>query len=464
MEKTLYKQQKQKNHKKMERKKEVFIAGLFLSVLLLQMLLVSADGGYFPPPGQQVSPGQQKAVIHYDSKTEIETLIVTSEFQGNAKDLAWIIPTPTKPEITKADDVIFEKLDQLTKPQRDTSSSFSNKYATDSVSIERGVYVYESKKVDYYDVNTLYATNSEDLIKWFEDNNYQYPKEQGYVLEQYIKKDWFFTAIKIAPEAISSGNVQSDIRKGTPTPVKMIFRTKDIVFPLKISSIDFTGQDNKPNEVYGRNNYYYPNHVPIHIFLIGEGKYKTPHNEFRTQYANWFEKQELQKALQDNEGKTLLQLKENPEKEYFVTRMFANIPRNELDSDVYFSYADNNEKINTGPDAGDVAFQIILGTLLIIVGFVLSPLGWILIAGILMVFFSKNSNVKIFGWIMQLFILAIVVLFTFIIAILGLFAVGSPDSLIFSFIASGMVLIITIIILILIQKKKNKSYKRKGKK
>ena len=144
--------------------KRGIIITLMSFILLAQIIFISADGGYFPPPGHYVTPGQQKAVIFYEDN--IETLIVTSEFRGNAKDLVWIIPTPTKPEVTKADKVIFQKFDDLTKPQVEKSSSPMNimSMAKEDYSFG-GVYIYESKQVDYYDVNILYATNTPAPIK-----------------------------------------------------------------------------------------------------------------------------------------------------------------------------------------------------------------------------------------------------------------------------------------------------------
>ena len=83
--------------------------------IILQVSSVIADGGYFPPPGYWVRPGHQRAVIMHENN--VETMIVTSNFQGDAKELIWIIPTPTRPEVTKANEEVFTNIQILTRPE-----------------------------------------------------------------------------------------------------------------------------------------------------------------------------------------------------------------------------------------------------------------------------------------------------------------------------------------------------------
>ena len=69
------------------RGKILLVFALFF--ILLEVSFVIADGGYFPPQGYWVRPGAQNAIIFYEDN--VETMILTSGFQGNAKDLVWII-------------------------------------------------------------------------------------------------------------------------------------------------------------------------------------------------------------------------------------------------------------------------------------------------------------------------------------------------------------------------------------
>jgi len=217
---------------------------LVLSILLLlsQVLIIpltSSDGGYFPKHDYWVRPGQQRAIIFYENN--IETLIVTSEFQGDAKDLVWIIPTPSKPEISKANEEIFTNIQKLTRPEYNhyPRAEILSKDAFEGADDEQSVVVIDSKKIDYYNVTTVLATNSNELVRWFEENDYDYPEDYSYVLDYYIEKGWYFVAVKISAESIPSTEVLIDMKEGHPTPIKLVFQSDKIVFPLKISSVEF---------------------------------------------------------------------------------------------------------------------------------------------------------------------------------------------------------------------------------
>ncbi|MBM3234125.1 DUF2330 domain-containing protein, partial [Candidatus Pacearchaeota archaeon] len=220
-------------------KRGLLVVFLAVFIIIISLNFVSADGGYFPSPGYWIQPGQQQAVIFHEDNTE--TMIVTSDFKGNAKNFAWIIPTPTKPQVTKASEEVFTNIQKLTQPEYDYGYSLGNvMMAATAERLEYGgVVVISQQQVDYYDVTTLLATNTQDLVNWFNENNYTYPEEYSYVLKSYIDKGWFFTAVKISAEALSSVEVSQDLREGHPTPLKLVFLSEKIVFPLKISSVDF---------------------------------------------------------------------------------------------------------------------------------------------------------------------------------------------------------------------------------
>ena len=65
--------------------KKALIALIVLCFVLPSISSVFADGGYFPEPGYWVRPGEQQAVILYENN--VETMMVTSSFQGNSKNL-----------------------------------------------------------------------------------------------------------------------------------------------------------------------------------------------------------------------------------------------------------------------------------------------------------------------------------------------------------------------------------------
>jgi len=443
----------------MKNKYFILLAGLLVLVSITsQISFVRADGGYFPGPDYWVRPGQQRAIILYEDNTE--TMILTSGFQGNAKDLVWIIPTPTKPELTKANEEVFTNMARLAMAKRDYGYGYASILAASKAGGDSGVVVVESKQVDYYDVNIIVATNSNELVKWFNDNDYQYPEKYAYVLNHYISKGWFFTAIKISPEAQGATEVIQDLREGNPTPVKLVFLSDKLVFPLKISSIDFKPEEKKygpasqesigatrkdeegnvwvkgsdglwttndssyagtswsdmlidqqPGGVSYMIPYRYGDYIPIQLYILADSKYES--TNFYVQYGNWVKERQIEDLGEDDNGEPLLQ----PEKDkYFLTSLSANYQRSQMDDDLFLKKADDNKKVNAGPEAWQVfVYGLVIG-FVVFITWVLSPLGIMFIVGSLILFLSLNKTARIFGWVIELFSLGL----TLIIGILFL--------------------------------------------
>lgn len=486
-------------------KRITLIGTFFILISIFVSSLVLADGGYFPRPGYWVRPGQQRAIIFHEGN--VETLILTSGFQGNAKDLVWIIPTPTKPEITKANEKVFTNVAKLVTPQY--SYGFGYELMAKSVTgvEEEGVVVIESKQVDYYDVNVLVAANSQDLVKWFNENNYSYPEEYAYVLNHYIDKGWFFTAIKVSPEAQGATEVIQDLKEGNPTPVKMVFLSEKIVFPLKISSVDFkpkdevkygaakdeavgaTRKDKDGNiwtkvtiNLYGEGewnsssfgsgrvvdswidmqpggiNYYeedyryrYSNYIPIQLYVIADSKYEA--DEFYIQYGNWVKKSQIEELGDDENGKPFLQPKS---KKYFLTSLSASMQKSQMDDDVYLKKAKDNQKVNAEPETWQIfVYGLIIGLILFTV-WIFTPLGIMFIAGSLILFLSSNKIARVFGWVMETFSFVVTLVIGIIIFALAAANSSLGNYIVISWLVTCLLLLGIMLLLIILQIKYKK--------
>lgn len=371
----------------MKKQKMLLSAGILMLFLIVSQLgIVAADGGYFPHPGYWVMPGEQRAVIFYEKG--VETMIVTSGFKGNATDLVWIIPTPTKPEITKADEKVFENAAKLAQPVYDGGFRYGAVMELASGAKQGiGVEVIESKKVDYYDVNVLEVTSSDDLVTWFNANNYAYPTEYEYVLRHYVKEKWYFTAIKISPEAQGAIEVTRDLRDGHPTPLKMVFSSDKIVFPLKISSIEF-----KPSN----NEYYYDNYVPIQLYVFADGKYEA--QGFNTLYGNWVTKGQIEKLGNDDEGNPYI---EPAKKTYYLTSLNAYYQKSMMDDDVFLMKSEDNKKVNAGPETWELFLRGLAIGVVLFIAWAFSPIGIVFIAGTFILFLSANKTARKIAWVIE---------------------------------------------------------------
>lgn len=169
---------------------------LFLALL---STLALADGGFFPPNNykEDIYEPTQKAMIIFDGS--VEQLIIEASYKGEMADFAWVIPTPSYPDINKSTSRLFQELSTLTKPIYKRAPSTFSFGATMKMSagVGEGVTVLEQKQVGIFLVTVLSSDDPKALLKWLNDNNYQVSADASAVLDYYIQKRWYFTAMRV---------------------------------------------------------------------------------------------------------------------------------------------------------------------------------------------------------------------------------------------------------------------------
>ena len=246
--------------------------------LILTPLAARADGMVFirPEPNIYLQETRQEAAIYFEN--ELETLILSTTFRGNATDFGWVIPTPTIPEVEKASAEVFTKLQEITgvSYSRDIEMPMMLGSSSDKI---QSVTVLETKKIDYYNIDILEATDAQALAKWLKENNYNFPEKEAYILNDYIQNNWYFVAVKIDTTAQGSERVNLDLEDGSATPLKIVFRTKNLVFPLKISSIKPEAVAQSTNEIsFVDGTLGQAVHLPPNVTLSGEFQTVGPYN------------------------------------------------------------------------------------------------------------------------------------------------------------------------------------------
>lgn len=305
-----------------------------LLVFFLPLVGVRADGMIIPEPNYHAWETDQKAVIFYEG--DQETLVVSTSFQGDAKSFAWIIPTPSQPKVSKGSDELFTSLAELTNVYKGVQRNTMDVGYGVTQAIEEDVRVIETKKIDYYDVTVLEANEATSLSRWLNDNGYNYPESGRYILEDYIKNGWYFTAVKINDEYWSEA-LKGQLRTGHATPLKFQFKTDKIVYPMRISSIVDYAIDGQ-NNPYG---YYYNRNVGVLLYVIADNKQTLP--GFNIDYAGYIKKETIEKLAYNDQGSPWLKTENN---KYFLTKLYRSMGRAEMTSDLYFRQADDNKTVN----------------------------------------------------------------------------------------------------------------------
>ncbi len=387
----------------------------FLIILILGIFLpnfVLADGGIFPPPYYPVYETGQKAVIFYEKGQE--TLILSTTFKGEAKDFGWVIPTPSKPQVEKGSDEIFTSLAEITRPvYRDyyapLGAGFGAKEAAQTVT------VIETKKIDYYEIAVLSATDSQALAKWLEEHDYQYPQNKAYILNDYINNNWYFVAVKISPEAQGDQDVAKGLEEGHATPLKLVFQAERPIYPLKISSIEpeLTIKFSEPYvEIEGQSEIinrrippsYRQDYVGINLYVIATHKKEIP--GFSTQYGNWIKAKTIKELAFDVNGKPLIEPQGG---KFFLTHLYRSMQPQEMKEDLFLRDTPDNKKVNAGPSNWNKFWKGLLAFVITVLVWIFSPVGLLFIIFSLVQFLSKSRRAHRVSFIFQVLCLTLVV-------------------------------------------------------
>ena len=254
---------------------------------------VTADGGMFPPPGVSIYEPFQYAVIEHDGSTETLHLLV--HVTGDSTEFGWIIPLPANPEISEDTVSLFEEILDMTNP--DYGYGFGCMGPTYGGGLGGGkwyehVDIISEGSVGILDWTTLAAQDPAELFTWLRDNGFpitdttdtssaQDSLRAVDIFADYISRDWIFVVFTVNALPDPDVNLQ---------PVVFTFPSSDIVYPMKISSLN-TGM---PDRYDPFSNYYYYDFLELFLFVISDHRMEveTGCGEISYTYANKLTKTE----------------------------------------------------------------------------------------------------------------------------------------------------------------------------
>lgn len=221
-----------------------------LAFIILTPRAARCDGGYIPridsrSVSADISEPTQKAVlIHCDGR---ERLILQVTYKGDVSEFVWLVPTPSKPTVTKYDYPAFHKLGLYTAPRikywlradeilaRDLPPFYGRGRGGGGKTGKPAVDVLDRKQIGVYDVAVLSARDSAGLLRWLRTNGYRVDRKIEAVLADYIRRGWFFTASRISTRR---GSAEQAMREGTLHALQFDFAAPKPIYPLKISSLN----------------------------------------------------------------------------------------------------------------------------------------------------------------------------------------------------------------------------------
>jgi hypothetical protein len=199
--------------------------------------------------GKDINEPAQKAILLHDQRRE--DLILQVKYEGPAEDFGWLIPVPGQPEVRKGSMQPFYELSRLTQESFHEGRGSRTMGMAKSRGEPRDVKIIEVKTVGAYEVTILSSTSPSALTDWLSANRFSFPKEKQDVLDEYIKKRWFFVVARVNPEGNGfvvkssvaprptiSSSTRKKLASGELHPIVISFPSEKCVFPLAISSVN----------------------------------------------------------------------------------------------------------------------------------------------------------------------------------------------------------------------------------
>lgn len=199
---------------------------------------------------------------------EKTTITMSSDFKGDAKDFAMVVPVPVvlkKNDIKVVERVLFDQFDAYSSARLveywDENPCFRNRVyeevdkavmptaiaSADSESkLEKRKYnvsIEAKYAVGEYDILILNAKESNGLKAWLTDNGYQIPDKADEVLEPYINSNMKFFVVKVNMDEMKSSGLQ------LLRPLQISFSSPKFMLPLRLGMAN--ANDKQDMIVYG---------------------------------------------------------------------------------------------------------------------------------------------------------------------------------------------------------------------
>lgn len=204
--------------------------GLFCPTPISHSVLGCAPA---PPAGSRVRILEEQAIIVWDSVSDTEHFIRQANFDTDAKDFGFLVPTPTEPELGEVPQTVFSRLVDMTAPKINFVTKRIARPAADvlpstsSLPPESApVQVLQTKSVAGLDAVVLKAEDPEALGKWLTDHGYSFRPELQAWLKAYTDAKWIITAFKLG-----SGDKNSTAYE--TLAIRMSFKAERPFYPYR---------------------------------------------------------------------------------------------------------------------------------------------------------------------------------------------------------------------------------------
>jgi MYXO-CTERM domain-containing protein len=248
-----------------------------LTAILLAPAPAHACGGFFCNNDTPVDQSAERIVFSVDDDAGTVDTHVQIFYSGAAEEFAWVLPTPTQPELFLSTDRLFTELASRYAPTFQLewheegrcdngwySSPLSGGYdfAAESASYDgagSSVVVVDEARVGPYDTVTLQAESEAALIDWLQEAGYDLPDTLDTALAPYVSFGAYFVALKLAKD--------EDV--GDIAPLGMTYAGNRPMIPITLTSIAATPDMRLETYVFGEHRAVPDNYLHVQVNEAG---------------------------------------------------------------------------------------------------------------------------------------------------------------------------------------------------
>jgi len=233
------------------------IAASALALLAAAPQALAFCGFYVAKGDAKLFNEASKVVMVRDGQRTVITMV--SDFQGDAKDFAMVVPAPTvleRGQIHVTENAIVDHLDAYSAPRlveyfdadpcqpivlmENMMALGAAAPAPARADIEArakalGVTVEAQYLVGEYDILILSATQSDGLATWLAENGYTMPEGAAEVLGSYIRQGMKFFVAKV--------NLEEHAKQGGGVlrPLQIAFESPKFMLPIRLGTVNSKG-------------------------------------------------------------------------------------------------------------------------------------------------------------------------------------------------------------------------------
>ena len=181
---------------------------------------------FTPQNSVPVEVANEEAVIVWDAKNKTQHFIRRADFNTRAKDVGFLVPTPTTPQLGEVDDNAFPNLRSWIEPKEGPATAATSTVTASVAPASKSVKVVQQSRVAGYETAILSASDTVSLNRWLKQHHYNSTPERMKWIQPYVKRGWKITAFKVAREKNAKAGVSYHA-------VRMSFHTDRPFYPYR---------------------------------------------------------------------------------------------------------------------------------------------------------------------------------------------------------------------------------------